>query len=117
MGDGRHPVPVVAAKTAAAVEGHVVEPGLHVEGQRTDGGDGGPVGFGRRADFEHSETLGRRGCWSPDSKGVRLGPLGPKAVNTQRRHSGAALLSKRAASGASGPGGLPTSTCGVQAAL
>jgi hypothetical protein len=47
------PVAGVGAQPAPVVEGDPVRSGLHVEGQRTYGGDGGPVGFGRRADFEH----------------------------------------------------------------
>jgi hypothetical protein len=53
VGDGHDPLAGVGAQPAPVVEGDPVRSGLHVERQRSYGGDGGPVGFGRRADLQH----------------------------------------------------------------
>ncbi|MGA3220742.1 MAG: hypothetical protein ABSE77_16970 [Acidimicrobiales bacterium] len=47
VGAGHHPFVGVGAKTSAAVHRHPVRPGLHVEGQRPDGGDTSAVVLGR----------------------------------------------------------------------
>ncbi len=64
VGDGHYPLAGVGAQPAAVVEGDLVRSGLHVEGQRPYGGNGSPVGVGRRADFDHggeSLSIGRGG--------------------------------------------------------